>query len=141
MKLVELLSADIYRDGGSYSADFLTDENLNYSIFLKCSKMPDEIGLHHKWLFEYSGNELPYINTNFSENFIPVLTGSIQEINLLKRLKKFVEENNQLNSKDESETEKYKLRMLHKMIDYILLREPCFPSELKKLKQNISKKI
>jgi hypothetical protein len=88
MKLVKLLWADIFRDGGSYGAEFSTDEDLSYSLFLQRSRMPDEEGLHHRWLFEYRGSfsERP-------ENCLPVLAASVQEQQIIERLKIFLKVN------------------------------------------------
>ncbi len=53
MELTKLISADIYRDGGSYSATFETDDGRTYSVWLQRSKMPDHEGMHHRGLFAY----------------------------------------------------------------------------------------
>jgi len=116
MKLVNLLSADMYRDGGSYSAEFETDDGLGYSVFLQRSKMPDEEGLHHRWLYKYRGFVKP-------ANCKPVLTGSSEEQELLKRLKNFVAANSQ-------ENETYNFKRLCELIEYITLRESCFPFDI-----------
>jgi hypothetical protein len=83
MMLTKLILADICRDGGSYVADFETDNGLTYSIFLQCSKMPDADGLHHRWLFEYFGDNRP-------QGCLPVVTGSREEKGLLDRLQDFL---------------------------------------------------
>jgi len=77
MMATKLIFADIYRDGGSYGASFETDNGLTYNIFLQRSKMPDADGLHHRWLFEYFGDNRP-------QGCLPVVTGSEEEKALLK---------------------------------------------------------
>src|SRR5262245_25721924 len=56
-KLMRLVGVDVHRDGGSYSAAFATANGAIYSIWLQRSRMPDSDGLHHRWLFEYFGEE------------------------------------------------------------------------------------
>jgi hypothetical protein len=123
MKLVKLLGADIYRDGGSYSAEFETDEGTVYSVFLQRSAMPDENGLHHKWLYEYQGYDKP-------KNCSPIITGSVEERNLLERLQDFLSAQFDVPMTDERQ--KYHLERLGKMIHYIQRREPCFPYDIKR---------
>lgn len=124
MKLVELVWADIFRDGGSYEAEFSTDEELIYRIFLKRSAMPDEEGLHHRWLFEYRGSKLP-------DDCLPVITGSLEEQRLIARLDRFLKENTELNNENVNEPQNYRLKFLREMLHYIPLREPCFPGDIK----------
>lgn len=35
LKLVELIEADIYRDGGSYGASFIADDDREYGLWLE----------------------------------------------------------------------------------------------------------
>lgn len=128
MKLVKLLWADIFRDGGSYGAEFSTDEETNYSIFLECSPMPANEGLHHRWLFAYrdSFSERP-------ENGFPVTTGSIEEQELVNRLKRFLEAIGKFKDEDENQynSESYRLKRLEELLHYISLREPCFDYDVR----------
>lgn len=121
MKIVELLWADIYRDGGSYEARFSTQDGLGYGLWLQRSTMPDAKGTHHRWLFEYRGDKRP-------TGCVPVITGSDEEHELVRRLNAYLEATNSLPQNRENV---YFLRRLREMRDYILCREPCFPSDLK----------
>lgn len=124
MKLVKLLWADIFRDGGSYGAEFSTDEHLSYSVFLERSRMPDEEGLHHRWLYEYRGSERP-------ENCLPIITGSVEEQQLINRLDCFFKANPKPNDEDQYDSDNYRLGQLEKLLHYIPLREPCFASDIR----------
>ena len=126
MKLIELLWADIFRDGGSYGAEFSTDENLNYSVFLERSRMNDKAGLHHRWLFEYRAefSERP-------ENGLPVITGSLEEQQLINRLESFLDVNPKSEIEGQYGSRNYHLRQLEELLRYISLREPCFPGDVK----------
>ena len=126
MKLIKLLWADIFRDGGSYGAEFSTDEDSNYNLFLQCSRMPDENGLHHRWLFEYRGSsyEVP-------ENCLPVLSGSNEEQQIIERLKSFLKTISKFEDEDIYNSDNYRRRQLEKLLHYIPLREPCFSSDVK----------
>jgi len=119
MKLVKLLWADIFRDGGSYGAEFSTDEDLSYSLFLKCSPMFDDDSLHHRWLYEFRGSEQP-------KNSSPVLSGSIEEREIVNRLDYFLKNYPKFDNEQQEESYKYHIKQLEKMLHYILLREPCF---------------
>jgi hypothetical protein len=57
MHLVDLISAHIFRDGGSYEAAFTTDDAGVYRVRLERSRMPDHDGLHHGQLLEYRSLE------------------------------------------------------------------------------------
>lgn len=124
MKLIKLIWADIFRDGGSYGAEFSTDENLTYNIFLKCSAEPDEKGLHHRWLFEYRGSEIP-------KDCLPIITGSIEEQQIIARLKYFLKTNPKPDEENLHDADNYRMKMLEKLFYYIPLREPCFPGDVK----------
>lgn len=124
MKLVELLWADIFRDGGSYGAEFLTDEDLSYSLFLQRSRMPDEKGLHHRWLYEYRGSEKP-------ENCIPVITGSIEEQQIISRLESFLKANPNPDDDSQPGSNQYWLERLEELLHYVSLREPCFANDVR----------
>jgi hypothetical protein len=121
MKLVKLLGADMYRDGGSYSAEFETEEGSIYGVFLQRSAMPDEKGLHHKWLYEYHGYHKP-------EGCPPVITGSVQERDLIERLQDFLSVQPDTPTTDNRQI--YYLEHLGEMIRYIQHREPCFLYEI-----------
>lgn len=126
MKITRLVFADIYRDGGSYRASFETDDGSTNTVLLKRSRMPDDEGLHHRWLFQYVGNERP-------EDCLPVVTGSQEERALLALLREFtssatpdtssatVSQHNEGNNS---------MTRLRELIKYIELREPCFPSDI-----------
>jgi hypothetical protein len=51
MKLLQLLKAEMYRDGGSLEAIFLDATGVERSLFLEVSRMPDQNGYHHKDLY------------------------------------------------------------------------------------------
>jgi predicted metal-binding protein len=123
MELVKLLGADMYRDGGSFSAEFETNDGTIHSVFLQRSAMPDNEGLHHKWLYQYQGYDKP-------QNCPPIITGSDEESELLARLQDFLAA--QLNVPTTDERQKYHLERLSKMIYYIQHREPCFPYDIKR---------
>ena len=120
MKVTKLNLADIFRDGGSYTASFETDDGLTYNIFLQRSKMPDGDGLHHRWLFEYFGTERP-------RGCLPVVTGSQEEKALLDRLKDF---SRSCALGLASSSEQKSLDRLTELAHYIERREPCLPSDL-----------
>jgi hypothetical protein len=124
MRLTRLIFADIYRDGGSYGASFETDNGLTYNVELQCSRMPDDEGLHHRWLFQYFGKERP-------EGCLPVVTGSEDERALLERLRDFLASTTPEAALPlaslESEGRPDRLKEL---VDYIERREPCFPFDL-----------
>ena len=117
----KLIEADIYRDGGSYGASFERDDDRIYSIWLQRSGIPNEGGLHHRWLFEYFGTTRP-------SECLPVVTGSDQERALLARLKDFVERAATKPSLTPSHDNG--LVRLRELIRYIELCEPCFPSDI-----------
>ena len=120
MMATKLIFADIYRDGGSYGASFETDNGLTYNIFLQRSKMPDADGLHHRWLFEYFGDNRP-------QGCLPVVTGSEEEKALLNRLKDFL---GSCTLGLASSSEHESLDRLKELVHYIERREPCFSSDL-----------
>ncbi len=51
MKLLKLLAAEMYRDGGSLEATFLDTLGTESSLFLQVSRMPDDEGYHHRDLY------------------------------------------------------------------------------------------
>ena len=118
MKLIELNFADLYRDGGSYRASFQTDNDLTYNVWLQRSKVPDEEGLHHRWLYEYVGSHRP-------RNCLPVITGSVEERAILHRLKVFLAASRGTSSFDRTD-----LVRLDELVHHIERREPCLPSDL-----------
>jgi hypothetical protein len=115
-KLTKLVDADIYRDGGSYSASFETENGSIYSVWLQRSKMPDSEGLHHRWLFAYVGLERP-------QDCLPIVTGSAEETALLTRLRDFLADH-------ASEEREYSLGRLRELVHHAERREPCFPDDL-----------
>jgi hypothetical protein len=119
VNLTKLNFADIYRDGGSYGASFETDDGLIYSIWLQRSKMPDEDGLHHRWLFEFLGDNRP-------EDCLPMVTGSDEEKALLGRLKDFLASS----TLERASSEQANLDRLTELVHHIERREPCLPSDL-----------
>jgi hypothetical protein len=64
MKLVTLLSADVYRDGGSFGAQFSTDDGLEYGLWLQRSSFPDA---HLVTLIRH-----PHLVTRISSPFFPL---------------------------------------------------------------------
>ena len=126
MKLVKLLWADIFRDGGSYGAEFSTDEDANYSIFLERSRMPNGKGLHHRWLFKHRGSfpEHP-------ENGISVVTGSIEEQEITNCLKCFLEASPKLTKENQDNSDNYHLERLEELLYYIPLRESCLANDVR----------
>jgi hypothetical protein len=120
MKLTRLIFADIYRDGGSYGASFETDNGLTYNVLLQRSRMPDGEGLHHRWLFQYFGNERP-------EDCLPVVTGSKEEGVLLGLLSAFMASRTM---EAASATTPPGTNRLKELVHYIERREPCFPFDL-----------
>lgn len=124
MKLVEIIGAHIYRDGGSYEVNFSTDENRVYSVFLKSSQIPISDGLRHRWLYEYEGVELP-------EHIIPVVNGSNQEQQIIARLTSFLDLNEESKDQESNENHNENLYLLRKLLHYIPLRQPCFPYDIR----------
>lgn len=132
MILTKLLVADIYRDGGSYCASFETDDNRRYNIWLQRSKMPDEDGLHHRWLHEYFGER----HQDGDLRGRPIVTGSEAECLLLSRLNKFLTEANPEPEGEPASASNKNIRCLRELIKYIGRREPCFPSDLEVWRSN-----
>jgi hypothetical protein len=122
VKLAKLIFADIYRDGGSYEASFETDEGLIYNVWLQCSRMPDDEGLHHRWLFHYFGDERP-------KDCLPVVTGSDEERALMGRLRSVLAAPT-LEGVSVGTLENKDLDRLNELLGYIERREPCFPFDL-----------
>ena len=123
MKLVELIEADIYRDGGSYGASFIADDDREYGLWLERSRMPDGAGLHHRWLFEYRGSERP-------NDCVPVVTGSDEERALFDRLDEFLRAPI-VRLTSHSPDPSNRLRRLGELRDYAARREPSFPADLR----------
>lgn len=69
----------MFRDGGSYYADFLINNDSIYTVFLQRSKMPDEKGVHHKWLFEFFKSDFDENLAEVPKDCLPIVTGSKQE--------------------------------------------------------------
>ena len=124
MKLTRLISAESYRDGGSYGASFETDDGLAYNVWLQQSKMPDDEGLHHRWLFQNFGKMRP-------EGCLPVVTGSEDERVLLEHLHDFLASATQETASPlvSVEDDGHVVR-LKELVGYIERREPCFPFDL-----------
>ena len=123
MGFVGLIEADVYRDGGSYGASFLGDDGLEYGLWLERSRPPDAAGLHHRWLFEYRGPVRP-------DDCVPVVTGSIEEQELLARIDEFLLLHSvefTLRVPDAA----HNLQRLRELRDYAARRDPCFPSDLR----------
>ncbi|MCK1393217.1 hypothetical protein [Bradyrhizobium sp. 1] len=120
VKLIKLKFADVHRDGGSYGASFETENSLEYNVWLQRSKMPDNYGLHHRWLFEFFGSNRP-------EGCLPVVTGSEEEKALLDRLKVFLASC----TLNPTASERGYLDRLRELVHYIERREPCLPSDLR----------
>jgi hypothetical protein len=120
MRFIELITADIHRDGGSYEAIFKTDEGGEHGVWLQRSAMPHAGGLHHRWLFEYPGREQP-------EGCLPIVTGSDQERDLVRRISELLSghEGAAPSSREDAR------RRLEEMLSYIRVREPCFPADLR----------
>jgi hypothetical protein len=122
MELRALLGADIYRDGGSFRAVFETDEGQEYGLWLQRSAFPDASGLHHRWLFEFSGRNKP-------DGAIPIVTGSDDEKRIVAMLERFLAEA-QANT-ERSDQEGRANGQLVRMLEHIRRRDPCFPSDLR----------
>lgn len=120
MRLVELLEADICRDGGSYEARFLADDGEEYGLWLECSRAPAAAGLHHRWLFEYRGSLRPV-------SCVPVVAGSEQERALLLRLDAFLEAP-VVRIAGEAPVSDHRLQRLRELRDFAVRREPCLPA-------------
>src|SRR3954463_9446098 len=89
MMFVHLESADVYRDGGSYAATLRNADGAEYQLWLERSRMPDSQGLHHRWLFAYSGPT--HFGPGYPPGCVPVVTGSDAERELNESLRSFVE--------------------------------------------------
>lgn len=120
VKLTKLKFADVHRDGGSYGASFETENGLDYNIWLQRSKMPDSDGLHHRWLFEFSGLNRP-------EGCLPIVTGSEEEKALLGRLKVFLASC----TLERTASDHGNVDRLTELVYYIERREPCLRSDLR----------
>jgi hypothetical protein len=123
MRLVELIEADIYRDGGSYGARFLADDGAEYGLWLERSGMPDAAGLHHRWLFEFRGPKLP-------DACVPVVSGSDEEAAILSRLDDFLAAPSVRGTQDGPDSP-YLLRRLRQLRRYICQREPTSAADLR----------
>jgi len=125
MRLLTLIEADIYRDGGSYGALFVGEDCLEYGLWLERSRMPDVEGLHHRWLFEYRGSKLP-------AERVPIVTGSIEEQRLIRRIQAFLAQDFPVLA-PASWHQGYDIRLerLKEMLHYIIRREPCFLYDLR----------
>jgi len=121
MTLTRLTFVDFYRDGGSYEARFDTADAGGFGLWLQRSAMPDAHGLHHRWLFAYRGRVKP-------ADAIPVITGSDEERIILGALETFLARNEHGDLTGDAAAS---LDRLRKMIGYIRVREPCFPSDLR----------
>lgn len=115
MRLVGLDYCDVHLDGGSYSASWLTDDEQEYGLWLQRSRMPDDAGFHHRWLFEYRGERR-------APDCPPVVSGSQQEQELLARLDEFLREPKVTPTPIGTHCS---LRRLLEMHGYIVRREPC----------------
>jgi hypothetical protein len=118
MKLVELQQADIYRDGGSYGARFLADDAQEYGLWLQRSRMPDEAGIHDRWLFQYPAQTPP-------DGCIPVVSGSADEAEILRLLDEFLQ-TPVLGWRASAES----LSQLREMRKRIPMREACSPDNV-----------
>jgi hypothetical protein len=122
--LLQLLEADIHRDGGSYGALFSTDEGPEYGLWLQRSGMPDEKGLHHRWLFEYRGVDRP-------ANAIPVVTGSDEEQEINARIQEFLARPSPELAPAPWLDIDTRIQRLAELLSHTIRREPCFPSDLR----------
>jgi hypothetical protein len=124
-KLTKLVFADVYRDGGSYSASFETADGAIYSVWLQRSKMPDSEGAHHRWLFEYFGMERP-------QDCPPIVTGSAAEKALFARLRRFLADQAPDDVLVPDPQSKRSFSRLRELVYYAERREPCFSYDLPK---------
>jgi hypothetical protein len=139
MKLIDVVDVDIYRDGGSYEATFTTDDGVGYGLFLEQSRMPDNEGLHHRWLFEYRGLVRPkgrpaergapitwrdFRSRRFS-GCVAVVSGSAEEEALMRRLDEFLNLNASVSDLTSS-----KMGRLRELVYYIVRRERCSLADL-----------
>ena len=122
MMFVGLVHADIYRDGGSYRATLSTTDGAEYHLWLQRSRMPDSDGLHHRWLFAYSGPV--HRGPGYPPGALPVVTGSDADRQLIESLRTFIKEG------PGSASENH-WRRLTEMLRYITVREPCSPEDLR----------
>jgi len=124
MVFVRLEAADIYRDGGSYGATLRTADGTEYQLWLECCDRYTENclhleGLHHRWLFAYSGPVHTGVAYSPGVPSVPIETGSVAERELLEALRTFIEGG-------PGTTPEYPWRRLTEMFSYILVREPYF---------------
>ncbi len=125
MKLHALTFAELIRDGGSYAAQFTTDDGLEYSLWLqrhgfgRSGQEP-----RHRFLFEYRG-------ATRSPDCVPVVTGSDQEQAIIRRLRAFLDEAAARQRATASCEERRNLQRLTEMLEFIARRGPCFPSDLR----------
>jgi hypothetical protein len=121
MTLTRLTFVDVYRDGGSYGAQFATEDGVGFGLWLQRSRMPDAHGPYHRWLFAFPGHVKP-------SNAVPVVTGSEEERGILSALDEFLAHSNAQHLTADAEASLAKLRQ---MVRYIRVREPCLPSDLR----------
>jgi hypothetical protein len=117
MNLLHLLSADIYRDGGSYGARFSGSDGLTYTLWLQRSAMPDKGGLHHRSLFLYAGETRP-------SGCKPIDFHSAEEHSIVQAIEDIlaaIEANNERTGVPSSTGD---VEHLRKMLDYIRIRDP-----------------
>jgi hypothetical protein len=114
MNLLHLLSADIYRDGGSYGARFSDSDNQTYTLWLQRSAMPDNAGLHHRSLFLYAGDTRP-------SDCKPIGIGTPEELSIVATIESILAAD-QRQGRDHTSHQDFE--RLRQMLSYIKVREP-----------------
>lgn len=120
MTFEHLLSAEIYRDGGSYRAALRSTAGGKYELMLRRSRMPDAAGLHHRWLLVTEPGEPS--NASGATRERAVVTGSEAERRLLEALRAFI-------ANGRGKASQHDWERLTEMVEYITVRESCSQAE------------
>lgn len=84
-RILSLQFADIFRDGGSYEAGFVTEDGMRFVIYLETyPKSPVRGSLRHGRLFTYTGDEMP-------EDAVPLPKDGKEERELVQELEAFLQ--------------------------------------------------
>ena len=84
MKLLELISCDIYRDGGSLEATWKTDKEKDFAIFLEINSWERPLANKTYRLFNCNLKELPHHEQ--------IAKGSSEHLELMKLVKEWTAE-------------------------------------------------
>jgi len=113
---MRLVTADVYRDGGSYGARFSGDDGTIYTLWLQRSAMPDEAGRHHRDLFLYAGEFRPF-------DCKPIPFHSNEECSIVTAIVGILAASEGKEG-HAAEPSPYHIEQLRQMLSYIRIRDP-----------------